>query len=63
MAVHTGEKTFKCDTCDRSFVDKDNLIKHIKTHTHIKTLLTEMYLHTQYLNNYSLSCVLDFKVA
>lgn len=31
--VHTGEKPHKCDTCNKGFVNRGDLVNHIRTHT------------------------------
>ena len=33
MRTYTGERPFKCKTCDVSFKESGNLRKHIRTHT------------------------------
>ncbi|KAL4703496.1 hypothetical protein ACJJTC_011298 [Scirpophaga incertulas] len=33
MWVHTGEKRFKCSTCDKSFTQKTNLVFHMRVHS------------------------------
>ncbi|CAG9790633.1 unnamed protein product [Diatraea saccharalis] len=33
MWVHTGEKRFKCSSCDKSFTQKTNLVFHMRVHS------------------------------
>lgn len=33
---HTGERPFKCDTCDRRFSSKPVLLTHIRTHDGVR---------------------------
>ncbi|XP_068627350.1 zinc finger protein 879-like [Battus philenor] len=33
MWVHTGEKRFKCSSCDKSFTQKSNLVFHLRVHS------------------------------
>lgn len=32
MKLHTGERPFNCHVCERSFVSKQQLERHIETH-------------------------------
>merc|ERR1712080_283900 len=44
LKTHSGEKTFKCETCktfkcetcDKCYTRKDNLVTHLKTHSGVK---------------------------
>jgi KRAB domain-containing zinc finger protein len=33
VRIHTGNKRFKCDVCDKGFSQNGNLQTHIRTHT------------------------------
>ena len=41
-AVHTGERPFKCPTCDATFVYPEHFKKHIRIHTGIKPYKCEV---------------------
>ena len=31
--MHTGENPFQCSSCDKTFIDNSNLLKHMTTHS------------------------------
>ena len=35
--VHTGEKHFACQVCDRKFAQKINLVRHQSTHSDVRS--------------------------
>ncbi|XP_077298581.1 uncharacterized protein LOC143919873 isoform X3 [Arctopsyche grandis] len=42
--LHTGIQPFKCDTCLKSFIHKDQLVLHLKSHTGEKPYKCEICL-------------------
>lgn len=32
MRLHTGEARFRCDVCDKSFVQKESMLRHWRLH-------------------------------
>jgi len=36
MRIHTNEKPYECDVCDKAFRDSSTLAKHMRIHTNEK---------------------------
>ena len=32
--IHTGKKTYECNDCDKSFLEKSHFVRHSKTKKH-----------------------------
>lgn len=35
--VHTGEKPYKCQYCERAYAQSNDLVKHLRTHVGMNT--------------------------